>query len=93
MASSQSSQALVQVFGQAQSTIAAGSNATLNVRGARGIMVYLNGGTATYQPCNDKGTVVPGSAASDVVGGVLIEANWSHYRITAAGATCTVCII
>jgi hypothetical protein len=76
-----------------QQTVAAGGTAVLDVRGAKGFVVHLNGGTATYQPCDKDGTVVPGSASTAVTSGALVEAEWSHYLVSATTAAAVACVV
>jgi hypothetical protein len=77
-----------------QQTVAAGGTAVLDVRGAKGFVVHLIGtGTATYQPCDKDGAVVPGSASTAVTTGALVEAAWSHYLVSAATAAAEACVV
>lgn len=78
------------IFNAAQQSVAVGTPLVLDVRGARGFTVYLNGGTATYQPCDSGGTVVPGSASTASTSGTGVSAVWPFYKIVATTATCTV---
>ncbi len=80
---------LAKVFEDTQRTIASGASSVFDVRGRRGLVVHLNGGTATYQPCDAAGAVVPGSAAKSVTSGTLIDPDWTHFVVVASGAACT----
>jgi hypothetical protein len=75
-------------------SVTAGDSDILDLRALAGedfpnaFVIYLNGGTATYQPCDLDGTVVPGSASADAVSGTLIPAQWPFYKVTATAAAC-----
>lgn len=88
MASATEQEALFRAFFREQETVAAGVSGTvLDARGSRGFVAILNGATATAQPSDAAGTVVPGSAAVALVDGALNEPNWSHYK-GLSGMTC-----
>jgi hypothetical protein len=77
-------------------SIASGATAIINLRPAVGVgqpnafVIYLNGGTATYQPCDFEGTVVPGSSSVNAVSGEIVAAAWPFYKVVATGAACVV---
>jgi hypothetical protein len=73
-------------------SIASGAFAVINLRPAVGVgqpnafVIYLTGaGTATYQPCDMDGTVVPGSVAANAVNGNVVPASWPFYKVIAGG--------
>lgn len=83
-----------ELFGRTQLEIATGEGTILDVRGSRGFVVILNGSTATKQPCNSAGEVVPGSASAAVVDSVLNDPNWSHFKVVRTGAAVsTGCVV
>jgi hypothetical protein len=83
-------QALQHVFGREQQSVAAGQSVVLDVRGARGIVAF---GSATVQPCDRAGAVVPGSAAEPLGPGVPFETMWTHYRLVGGSGGCTVAVV
>lgn len=67
------------IFGGEQVSVANGNTSTADVRGMKGIVAY---GTGTYQPCDDAGVPVAGSAATPFVSGKLVNSEWTHYLVT-----------
>ena len=77
-------------------TVASGDSDIFDLKALGGetypnaFVIYLNGGTATYQPCDSAGVVVPGSSSANAVNGTLVAAEWPYYKITATTADCVV---
>lgn len=75
--------------------LAAGASEVLDVRGCdRFTPWFVNaGGTKvhTYQPCDESGTVLPGSASSNLASGTSVTPASPYYLITAdAGEALTI---
>lgn len=81
------------LFGHEQAVVAAGASAVLDVRGMKGFVVVLNGGTATWQQCDEDGTVVPGSAPTAAESGTVVENPWPFVLVTATTAAAVVALI
>lgn len=80
-------------------SVASGNISIVDLRAKAGdafpnaFVIYLNGGTATYQPCDSDGTVVPGSSSANAVSGALVPAEWPFYAIAASTAACVVAAV
>lgn len=80
-------------------SVASGNTAIVDLRATAGdafpnaFVIYLNGGTATYQPCDYLGVVVPGSSSANAVNGTLVAAEWPFYSIAASSAACVVAAV
>ncbi len=68
-------------------TIEAGSAAlVLDLAGGTGLVPWFAAGTHTYQPCDESGVVLPGSASADLVSGTKVDMLSRFYKITVDGA-------
>jgi hypothetical protein len=93
MPSSYENEVLHRKYFGVQGSVAVGTPAVLDLRGAAGFTVYLNGGTATQQACDEDGTVVPGSASAAAANGGFVAADWPFVKITAATAACIAAVV
>jgi len=71
-------------------TVAEGTPLVLDLRGLAGFVVFLDGGTATWQECDASGTTVAGSSSNVVASGARVETPWAYVLITATTADCVV---
>jgi hypothetical protein len=93
MPSSYENEVLHRKYFGGQETIAAGASSVLDLRGAAGFVVHLNGGTANYQPCDESGTVVPGSASTAIASAAFVAAEWPFMKVTAASVACIAAVV